>query len=270
VELPATNQRLAAAGIPWRLRPSTASGESRLSPPADSTLAGALADARIASAYQLTPLAGAARSDTVHLRLLTGEPWLVAGSLENGARYVVVASALSSDATTLPTGAGLVPLLDRMLTSWAVDARPTRQVIAGTQVALPGRADRVELPDATSERVEGGALFRPLEVGIHRVFAGDSLLDVFAVNTPAEESALVPLSERQLRQRLADWRVHASDAGAWTSSIFRERLGYELWPWALLAAILALTAETWLAAAGVGPHRARGPEPTPAGEPALR
>ena len=75
--------------------------------------------------------------------------------------------------------------------------------------------------------------------GLHRAMAGDSVLETVAVNPPAAETDLTPLSQAELEQALPGTAAVVADAGDWGREIFRARRGRE--PWQLLAlALLAL------------------------------
>lgn len=270
VELPALDRRLADAGIPWRLGAASGAGEARFGAlPNDPELAAALAEARIRTFYALSP-ATPQSGDTVLLRLAGGEPWLVRGETASGARYLVAASPLTTDATTLPTSAALIPLLDRMLGPWTTRGAPVHEAVVGDAVPLGASASTLVRPDGRIEQAEGGASLRLTEPGIYRVMAGDSLLDVIAANAPAAETPLRRLSARELEQRLAGWDVHTvGDAADWRRAIFRSRYGYQLALPLLLAALLVLLTEALVAASGRRPATRPAPTPGPRTENAV-
>ncbi len=93
VRLGAANRALERAGVPWRFGPPRRDGTIVRGPRIDGTTA--------ALRYQLVAQAGAA-ADT--LATAGREPWIVAGP-----RWVLVASPLDPDATTLPVRASFVP-----------------------------------------------------------------------------------------------------------------------------------------------------------------
>ncbi len=252
VELPAANRRLAAAGIPWRYAAAQANGEARFAPTsADPELASALRDARVRLIYPLGGEGAGARDDSVLVRLSSGEPWLVRGRAPGGGIYLVAASPLNGSATTLPTSAALIPLLDRMLGPWTATGTPAREVTVGDAVTLPDAASAVAPIGGAPLPVEGGAPYRPLEPGVYRVLAADSTLDLLVANPPPAETPLARIDRAALERRLSGEAVHfAGDRRAWRRSIFRDRLGYQLWPALLVAALIALLAEALLAASG--------------------
>ncbi|MGH7480953.1 MAG: hypothetical protein ACRELV_02270, partial [Longimicrobiales bacterium] len=260
VELPAANRRLAAAGIPWRFGPSAGAGVATLDPASlPPGLRGALAEARLAVAHPLEPTDVAARDDSVHVRLSGGDAWAVAGWTAGG-RYVVLASPLTPEASTLPTGTALVPLLDHAVGAWSATTPPTREVIVGETIALDDAARSVDRPDGDVEVVEGGATYRPRARGVYRVSAADSLIEIFAANPPAAETPLARFDADLLEARLDGWDFETvSDAEDWREAIFAARLGHELWPWLLAAALALLMVEAAVAAGG----RARAPAAAP-------
>ncbi|HEX7117411.1 MAG TPA: BatA domain-containing protein [Longimicrobiales bacterium] len=271
LELPAANRRLAEAGVPWRFAPGTAAGEARLVvDSAGDGLLRALDDVRIRRSYRLEPEAAAA-DDSVLLRLRDGAPWLVRGTLPGGGRYLVVASPFDEEATTLPTSVGLLPLLDRLIAVWGADAAARTTATPGAVLPLPAAATAVERPDGTRETVSGGTRYRvPGELGVYRILAGDRTIGAFAVNPPASESDLARADEDALRAALPDWDVDiVDDAADWPESIFRRRLGREVWRPLLLFALATLLVEGLIAAGGRAgrkrPHPDAAAQPVPAG-----
>lgn len=271
LELPAANRRLAEAGIPWRFEPANASGEARLVVEREGDeLLEALRDARIRRNYRLEPEPGAT-SDTVLLRLGDGAPWLVRGQLSGGGRYLVVASPFDETATTLPTSAGLLPLLDRLIAVWGADASGTTEARPGEVIPLPVAATEVERPDGTREPVSGGSRYRvPGTPGIYRIFAANRVVGAFAVNPAPEESDLARATPASLRAALPGWRVHhVAEGNDWTNAIFRDRLGREVWRPLLLIALAGLLIEGLIAAGGragrSATHNTNTARPVPAG-----
>ncbi len=259
LQLPATNQRLAAAGVPWRFAAPQGSGEARFDV-RDSTeeLARALAGVRI---RQLDPLQrqGSTVGDSVLLTLSDGSPWAVRGPLPSGGRFILLASPLTADATTLPTSPAMVPLLDHVTGIWASSAPGHSEVAPGDAVALPAGATAVEHPDGTRDRVDDGGYRAPERAGIYRILAGDKEIGAFAVNPPASESDLTRLSGRRLKALLPDWDVSTPDSPrAWARDVFRHRLGHEVWRPLLLLLLSILLIEGLVATAGRGRSRAEG------------
>lgn len=251
VELPAANQRLAAAGIPWRFEPAGKNGEAKLAVAelADEILA-PLADVRVREAYELSREGEG--GDQVLLRLSDGRAWAVRGELPQGGRYLVVASPLSTEATTLPTSTALVPLLDRLTGAWAAAAQVHTVISPGSTVALAPEATAVVQPDGSRDDVVAGREYLvPGRPGVYQVLAGERVLDAFAVNPDPAESDLRRLDERGLRAALPGWRAELTGTpSTWADAIYRQRLGREIWRPLVLAALAFLLIEGLVAAAG--------------------
>lgn len=258
LEIPAANRRLAAAGVPWRFTAPVAGGEARLDVEGEvDALAGALADVRVRLAYGLEA-DGTADADTVLLALSDGSAWIVGGEHVAGGRYLIVASPMDAEATSLPTSTGLVPLLDRLLGTWARGEPPRLEAAPGESIRLPVGATAVLRPDGGRDAVSSGARYQvPGEPGIYTIFADRTPVSAFAVNPPARESRLVRADRRALEAALPGWDVDlVHDASAWEDAIFRKRLGREAWRPLVLAALVVLILEALVAASGL--RRTRG------------
>ncbi len=259
LERPATNQRLGAAGVPWRFAAPQLAGEARFDV-RDSTdeLTRALAGVRIRQLYPLQRQ-GRAAGDTVLLALSDGSPWAVRGTLPSGGRFILIASPLSSEATTLPTSPAMVPLLDHVSGIWASSAPARSEVAPGDAVALPPGATAVERPDGVRDRVDDGSYRAPDRAGIYRILAGEKPAGAFAVNPPAGESDLTRLSGRRLEALLPDWDVTTPDSPRqWSRAVFRQRLGHEVWRPLLLLLLSILLIEGLVATAGRARPRSEG------------
>jgi hypothetical protein len=250
LELPALNRRLGAAGMPWRFEAGTAGGEWRFQvDEAADELMQPLDRVRLTQVYALRRQGGAAAGDTVLLRLRDGAEWAVRGERIRGGRYILLASPLSAEATTVPTTAAMVPLLDRLVGAWAAAAPARADFAAGDVVPLPEAATAVEWPDGRVERA-GGEFRAGAEPGVYRVLAGDSAVAAFAVNAAPAESDLRRFPAARLGDALSTTVETANDAEEWRREIYRNRLGRELWRPALLLALLVLTIEAAVAATG--------------------
>lgn len=257
LELPAVNRRLGAAGVPWRYEPQHAGGESRfaLDLGADE-LARPLERVRLTQVYPLARQGGAV--DTVLLRLREGLDWAVRGERERGGRYILIGSPLSATATTLPTSAAMVPLLDRLLGAWASAEAAPPVAGPGQTITLPPGTEAVEWPDGRIEPAAPGDYRLGPDAGIYRVHAGDSVAALLAVNPPPAESDLSRVDNRRLSSLISGSDVERADnAAEWERDIFRSRLGRELWRPALLLVLLLLALEALVAASGVA-RRDRG------------
>jgi hypothetical protein len=247
-ERAAVNRRLAGAGIPWRYD-APLPGEARFGPAADPVLRGA-ADARLQRVFPLAQT-NAAAQDSVLLRLSDGSPWAVRGTRAVGGTYVLIASPLTPDASTIPTSALMVPLLDRLTGAWSRDIATRSEALPGEEIALPIGTTAVVRTDGSRDDVAGSSTYRlGSEPGVYRLIAGDSTVGAFAVNPPASESDLRRIDEDDLVEQLPGWPLHVTSGSGWRRAIFRERLGRELWRPLLVALLLILGTETLVAAAG--------------------
>ena len=254
LSLPAFNERLARLGVPWAAEPDAASGSLRLSTGDPEILDGETIGRR----YRLLSGQGPTSAiDSVLLRTSDGEPWLVRGHSAVSGLYLLLASALRPEATGIPTGAGMVELVDAMVNRWSRPEDPTGAAIAGEELILPARADSLAAPGAPSVSAEGGSPWRPLTAGSWRIAlrsGTDGESRFLGVNVPASESDPTPLDDAALALALGSGTAAISHApDDWTSGIFARRRGRDLGSVLLLAALAALAVEAWLA----GPRGAR-------------
>ena len=256
LELAAVNQRLSAAGIPWRLG-APAAGEARIAG-GEEELAEALRAVRLRQVYRLEPQG--TTSDTVLLRLGGGEPWAVAGVTPGGGRYVLLATPLTAEGGSIPTSEAMLPLLDRAIGAWAAGAADGAGLEPGDVVTLAA-ADSLVGPDATIAPVDEGAIHRFTDPGIYRAYRAGVISAAYAVNPSHAESALARADPGALAGLLPGRPVHVVTSGDWTDAVYVRRLGREIsWP-LILAALLLLLAESVIAAPGrgIGRSRAGGP-----------
>ena len=264
-ELAAVNRRMADAGIPWRYDAPT-TGEARFAEAQPDPLLRGFADARVRQLYPLSS-ATATETDSVLIRLADGSPWAVRGTRANGGGYVLLGSPLSPEASTLPTSALMLPLLDRITGAWSLALPPRTEAVPGDEIALPSGTEVVERPDGTRDSVNAASTYRfGTEPGVYRLLRRDSVVAAFAVNPPAAESDLSRLDGDGLDALLPGWTLHATTSGgAWRRVMYRERLGTELWRPLLLALLLILVAETIVAASGRARHAGTSSSPADAG-----
>lgn len=262
-QLPALNRRLAEAGIPFRYEPEAIGGRRV----AASDLPFDLSDLEIRrffplmSAEAMAPGVGSGDADPrggvrppVHsavavITLSSGEPWLVAGSSATGP-YVLLASPLDGESTSLPVSAAMIPLLEWAIDRWAGGGDGSASVTAGSNFRPPPVTTAVRGPGGVEHAVDGDQPFLATAlVGFYQPMAGDDLLDAIPVNAPPAETDLTPASGTEVRQAIPGTLAIVDDAAAWSGHIFRAGRGPE--PWRLLAAILLalLILETVVAAA---------------------
>jgi len=259
--LPGLNRALTAAGIPWRYGPTTTVGEAgvtRWNGPVN------LDDVRIRSHYTLMP-------ETEELNrgilatLSSGEPWLVEGTTPRGA-YLLVASALDEESTNLPLTAALMPLMEWMVSRWGDPQGSQGGLLAGTPINPPPGTTNIRDPSGTLHPVDATQPFAATpKAGLYEVLAGDSTIQMIAVNAPREESLLLPIENGDLRGLLPGPTTLVSDSARWTRAVFSGGQGPEIWRWLLVATALVLVAESLVAASGPAPDRS-----TSAAPPALQ
>lgn len=254
--LPALNRRLADAGIPWTLEASEVSGEAELS---GEGLPPAFARVRVRSAYA----ARATDQEGAPWRTLAeagGRPWAVEGRDANGRRYLLLASPLTRDATTLPVSTLMLRFLDWVTSEWSGAGLARDERTVGDHLSAPDGATGVRFPSGLERPIDGTRMVRGTgEAGFYTFLAGDSVVSVVALNPPVAESRLERLDERELRQVVGESVTAVDRAESWQSAVYRARQGPELWRPFLLAALLLLLVETVAATSGTGARsRARG------------
>lgn len=247
LRLPALNQRLAGAGIPWRYAAPGAAGEARLRTDSPD-LEPLLASVRLRTVYRLERERTEA-ADTVLISLRDGSPWLLRGSSPGGGRYLLLATPLSPGASNIPVSAAMLPLLDRVLGDWSGSFGVASSLAPGQDVRLPDGAQLVEGPTGT-DTVSRGTYQAPDRAGIYTVRGNDSTLAAFAVNPPAAESQLTRVDPAAVLGSLDLHAVHR--ARDWHRDIFVHRRGTPLSFPLLLIALALLVAESVVAAGGRG------------------
>lgn len=244
--LPALNRRLSEAGVRWQLETGD-EGEAR--PPVEGFPV-SMGNLVVRRAYRLIPTGEESGEARNLLTLPGGDPWLVESEGTRGP-VLLMASPLEPEASTLPVSAAMVPFLEWVLLRWAAREDSPPDVAPGAELLLPLEADRVVEPDGTVQMRTGTArALGTRQTGLHRIQQGERLLDVVAVNIDPAESQLEPLSMDALEERVgAELRV-ARSPGAWSRQIFPSGEGPEVWRPLLLAALVLLLAESWVAATG--------------------
>lgn len=261
--LPAVNRRLAEAGIPHRYDPGAFEG-ARI---ASVKFGVDLTEVDVRRYYPLVstapngtggdPAGGNGLStpdDGTRLRgealagLANGDPWILAGGGAKGP-YLLFASPLDAQATSLPVSAAMIPLLE-----WAIEHGPrvgatSREVIAGEDFRPPSTATAVHTPGGGAHAVDGDQPFLATTTsGFYRALSGDSVLQTVPVNPPASETRLEPAPISEVRRAIPGLTTVVGDAASWSRHIFRAGRGPE--PWRMLAVLVLglLIAETVVAA----------------------
>ena len=251
LELPAVNRRLSALGINWRYESNAATGEMRFQTRGNDELDRALGAARVMQSFKLVPTTRSPR-DSVLLRLQDGSAWAVNGERARGGRFVLLASPLTPEASTIPTSLAMIPLMDRATGVWVAPSAARAEARPGEQMNLPAGATTIINPDGTRDTIRTGeAYYAGTQPGAYQVLQRGSIIAAYVVNPPASESALRAATEDRIKRALPDWNVSfADDPDAWSDEIFNRRLGYEMWRPILIALLLLLIAEGVAAATG--------------------
>ena len=255
--LPGLNRALTAAGIPWRYELTTVRGEAsviRWSGPVS------LDEVRIRSHYALTPVMQGL-NQSILATLSSGEPWLVEGTTPR-ASYLLVGSNLDEQSTNLPLTAALMPLLEWMVSRWGDTQGAQGSAIAGTPISPPPGTTHVRDPAGTLHPVDDTQTFAATrEAGLYALLAGDSTVQLVAVNAPREESILLPIETSELRDLLPGPSTLVTDSARWGRVVFSAGQGPEIWRWLLVSAALVLVAESLVAASGPPSKKSATAEP---------
>ncbi len=180
----ALNRSLAARGIGWSY------GELSITPQFTDSSA-ALGRHRVLRRYSLQS-SGSGRTGV--LATVAGAPWIV-----RGGDVVLLGSRLEPGWTDLPVSAGFMPFMDLLLNRLARGESVLEQGSTGDPVRLPDLATEVRKGDH-SWRVEGGALFRPAEPGVHFLLSGRDTIGALSVNPDPRESRLERATDGQARR----------------------------------------------------------------------
>ncbi len=259
--LPGLNRALTSAGIPWRYGPNTALGEASVTRWSGSVN---LEDVRIRSHYTLIP-GSEGTNQGVLATLSSGDPWLVEGTTPRGS-YLLFASDLDDQSTNLPLSAALMPLMEWMVSRWGDPQGTQGGLIAGTPMSPPRGTTDIRDPAGTLHPVDDTQPFTATpDAGLYEFLAGDSTLQIVAVNAPREESLLLPIQTDELRGLLPGPATVVTDSARWARAVFSTGQGPEIWRWLLVALVLVLVSESLVAASGPSPDKAR-----PAVYPALQ
>lgn len=258
--LPALNRRLADAGIPWRLEPSTSVGERRV----DTESVAALADVVVRTRYELR-LEGDPPAPIRTLAEAEGRPWAVEGSDAEGRRYLILASPLDAAGTSLPVSTGMLRFIEWVTGAWAGVGGTRPAFATGSSIPAPAGATHVRFPGGEELEIDGTRLVRGTgRAGFYTFVTGDSVVAISTLNPPIIESRLERLSDNDLESAVGSEVTEVSRSGGWSGAVFRARQGPELW-WPLLVAVLVLLAVEALMATSGARHPlafARGTEAT--------
>ena len=244
VRIGAANRALERTGVPWRFgQPRRGETTVRASRGLVTPIDGVTASLR----HALVRQPGDAPADT--LATAGGEPWIVAG-----AGYVLVASPMLPEATTLPVRAPFVPLLDELVSQrLAGSAGPVLDASPGATVPLPPGVTAMQGTAADAPRLPlaGGTFAAPQRPGVYFLLRGTERAGALVVNAEAEESLLQRLTKTELARRLRARGVHVvENARDWPSAVFASSTRRPLTVPLLVAALLLLAGETLLTRGG--------------------
>ncbi|MGQ0715632.1 MAG: hypothetical protein ACT4PJ_18185, partial [Gemmatimonadaceae bacterium] len=236
----AANRVLERLGIPWRfgdLRQGdvAARGTDKSLRPLEGVM--------ISWRHALRPVSGGI-ADT--LALAGAEPWIVAGP-----GYVLVASPLTPEATSLPVRAAFIPWLTDVVTQRlfgdagrVIDATPRAAVVR------PQGADALELPGGRRVVLAADTISAPDRAGVAFFLRGGRRVGALVVNPEPEESDLTRLDGAMLASRLRAAEVVLPDSARWSAALFSSSPRRSLLVPVLVLALAVLILESAVAGAG--------------------
>lgn len=192
------------------------------------------------------------------LDLENGDPALVGGTVERS-RVVAWAIPPALDASELYGAPPFIPLLDGAI-RFAAGGDEAREILCGEPVKLRA-THRPQVAQSVTVRHPGGAesVVAPLpdgrlvfedtgEPGFYEAGDGLSVRERFAVNVDTRESLMRGIDEVELANRLAPADVRLVRGGAGLEeAILTKRGGRDITSWLLIAAFVALLAESHIA-----------------------
>ncbi len=267
--LPALNSRLAGAGIPWRYERTPDEGERAV---AESDLPHVSDEIRVRRRYGLVGTAGSSNAGSiaggivpngVEASLEGGEPWVVSVATAR-ARYLLHGSALDPSWSNLPVSSSMVPVLEWMVTHWASAITSSVSLHVGDVWTVPDSVTAVADPDGALVPLAEDRQFRAQRAGLYRLLTDADPFATVAVNAPPAESDLARVDVEAIEAR-SDAEATLVSAGNWGDEVFRTRTGPEIWRPLLIALVLVLVVESWIAASGQTEEEPLpGPAPRPA------
>lgn len=245
--LPALNRRLSEAGIPWRYEARSAQGEAELS---GRRMPAALEGVTVRQWYGLSLTADAGVAPETRVEV-AGQPWLVEGIDARDRRYLLLASPMSPEASSLPVSSAMLPFVEWAVSEWAGAGSGPLSYQAGDHLPAPSGATHVRFPSGIDYEIDGTRTVRGTgTAGFYAFREQDSTISVVAVNPAAAESDLTRPDDNALERLLGEDAVFVDREAAWDRAVFRARQGPELWWPLLLVACILLVVESLVAAAG--------------------
>jgi hypothetical protein len=204
---------------------------------------------RIARWYVLEP-AGATTTPTQTIAEVAGDPWALEGTDADARRYLLLASPLTADATTLPVSTGMVRFVDWVATEWAGSGGIADYTV-GDHLPAPPAATSVRFPSGREIEIDGTRTVRGTgEAGTYVFLDADTAVQVVALNPPPAESRLARLDEAEIDAAIGPEVTLVESENGWSRETYRSRRGPELWWPFLLVACLLLITESIVAASG--------------------
>ena len=236
----AANRELERLGIPWRLGDAR-QGDATARSTADGLRP--LDGVMIARRHALR-FAGSGPTDT--LALAGSEPWIVAGP-----GYVLVASPLTPDATSLPVRAAFIPWLTDVVTQRLFgDAGGVVEASPGAPVKRPEGADALELSGGRRVALASDTVVAPDRPGVVFFMRGARRIGALVVNAEPDESDLARLDLPTLASRVRATEVVSPDSARWSAALFSSSPRRSLLVPVLVLALAVLLLESAVAGAG--------------------
>jgi len=236
VRLGAANRSLERLGIPWRFgamkrESSIARGDQ-------------LQGVSVSWRYQLVPR-GVPDAET--LAVVGREPWIVSGP-----RYVIIASPLVPEATSLPVAAAFLPWLGDVLAARLhADPGVVKFAAPGDRIQRPPGAEAIEGADGGRIALSGSTFEVPAASGTYFFIQGARRVGALVVNPEVAESQLERWPPGELKNRIVSANAHvARDREDWVRLSFSGAARRSLVVPLLFATLLILGAETVAATTG--------------------
>ena len=175
------------------------------------------------------------------------EPWIVSGP-----RYVLIASPLTPEATSLPVAASFLPWLGDVLASRLhSDPGGVRNAAPGDRVPRPMGVDALESTAGGRTTLAGTSFDAPAVAGTYFFIRGARRVGALVVNPEVQESQLARWTANELKDRIVSSNARvARDASEWVRLAFSGAARRSLVVPLLVATLLILGAETLAAAPG--------------------
>ena len=236
VRVGAANRALERLGIPWRY------GAPRRE--AQIARGDQIAGVTVSSRYELLPR-GVPEAET--LAVVGREPWIVAGP-----RYVLSASPLDPESSSLPVSASFIPWVAEVLSSRLhADPGGVRFAAPGDRVARPAGVEAIESATGGRTALEGSSFEAPSLAGTYFFVRSGRRVGALVVNAEVDESRLERWSARDLAERVSSAGARVVTArDEWTRAAFSGTARRSIVLPLLVAALLVLAAEAVISTTG--------------------